>query len=32
MMSSNALVFVIDDDQSMRKSLARLLDAAPYKT
>lgn len=32
MMSSNALVFVIDDDQSMRKSLARLLDAAHYKT
>jgi FixJ family two-component response regulator len=25
-------VFVIDDDQSVRKSLARLLDAAEYKT
>jgi len=31
-MSSNAMVFVIDDDQSVRKSLARLLDAAHYKT
>jgi FixJ family two-component response regulator len=26
------MVFVIDDDKSMRKSLARLLDAAHYKT
>jgi len=31
-MSPNAIVFVIDDDPSMRKSLARLLDAARYKT
>jgi len=31
MMSSTAMVFVIDDDQSMRKSLERLLDAACYK-
>jgi FixJ family two-component response regulator len=31
MMTSNAMVFVIDDDKSMRKSLARLLDAAHYK-
>src|SRR5438874_11493397 len=31
MMSSTATVFVIDDDQSMRKSLERLLDAASYK-
>jgi len=31
MMSSTAMVFVIDDDQSMRKSLERLLDAARYK-
>jgi FixJ family two-component response regulator len=31
-MGSNAMVFVIDDDQSVRKSLARLLDAAHYKT
>ncbi len=31
MMSSTAIVFVIDDDQSMRKSLERLLDAACYK-
>ncbi len=31
-MNSTAMVFVIDDDQSMRKSLARLLDAADYKT
>jgi len=30
-MSSTAMVFVIDDDQSMRKSLERLLDAARYK-
>jgi two-component system, LuxR family, response regulator FixJ len=27
-----AMVFVIDDDESVRKSLARLLDAARYKT
>ena len=27
-----AMVFVIDDDPSVRKSLARLLDAAEYKT
>ena len=32
MIDSNALVFVIDDDQSVRKSLERLLDAANYKT
>ena len=31
MMTSTAMVFVIDDDQSMRKSLERLLDAASYK-
>src|SRR6266550_4303802 len=31
MMSSTAMVFVIDDDQSMRKSLERLLDVACYK-
>ena len=31
MMTSTAMVFVIDDDQSMRKSLERLLDAACYK-
>ena len=31
MKSSTAMVFVIDDDQSMRKSLERLLDAACYK-
>jgi FixJ family two-component response regulator len=31
-MNSTEKVFVIDDDQSMRKSLARLLDAADYKT
>jgi len=31
MMSPPAMVFVIDDDQSVRKSLARLLDAAHYK-
>ena len=30
MMTSTATVFVIDDDASMRKSLARLLDAARY--
>jgi FixJ family two-component response regulator len=29
---STAMVFVIDDDASMRKSLGRLLDAARYKT
>ncbi|HEY6153403.1 MAG TPA: response regulator [Candidatus Udaeobacter sp.] len=32
LMTLNAIVFVIDDDPSMRKSLARLLDAAHYKT
>ncbi len=32
MISSTAIVFVIDDDQSIRKSLKRLLDAAHYKT
>ena len=26
------MVFVIDDDESVRKSLRRLLDAANYKT
>lgn len=31
MVTSTATVFVIDDDQSMRKSLKRLLDAASYK-
>jgi FixJ family two-component response regulator len=31
MMSSSAMVFVVDDDASMRKSLERLLDAAYYK-
>jgi FixJ family two-component response regulator len=31
MMASTAIVFVIDDDASMRKSLERLLDAARYK-
>ena len=31
MMTPTAMVFVIDDDQSMRKSLGRLLDAARYK-
>jgi FixJ family two-component response regulator len=30
--SPTAKVFVIDDDKSVRKSLARLLDAAHYKT
>jgi FixJ family two-component response regulator len=30
-MASTAIVFVIDDDASMRKSLKRLLDAACYK-
>jgi FixJ family two-component response regulator len=32
MMNQAAIVFVIDDDKSVRKSLARLLDAAQYKT
>jgi two-component system, LuxR family, response regulator FixJ len=32
MNSSTAMVFVIDDDESMRKSLRRLLDAAHYET
>jgi FixJ family two-component response regulator len=32
MMTSRAMVFVIDDDASMRKSLGRLLDAAQYET
>ncbi len=32
MMTSTAMVFVIDDDASMRKSLQRLLDAAQYPT
>ena len=32
MTTSTAMVFVIDDDASMRKSLERLLDAANYKT
>lgn len=32
MMTSKARVFVIDDDDSMRKSLRRLLDAAHYET
>jgi len=32
MISSTAMVFVIDDDESVRKSLKRLLDAAHYKT
>jgi FixJ family two-component response regulator len=32
MISPAATVFVIDDDQSVRKSLARLLDTAHYKT
>ena len=31
MMTPTAMVFVIDDDASMRKSLERLLDAARYK-
>jgi len=31
MMASTAIVFVIDDDASVRKSLKRLLDAASYK-
>src|SRR5215471_2152881 len=32
MTTSTAIVFVIDDDKSVRKSLERLLDAAKYKT
>jgi FixJ family two-component response regulator len=32
MTTPTALVFVIDDDRSVRKSLQRLLDAAQYKT
>ena len=32
MIASTGVVFVIDDDASMRKSLARLLDTARYKT
>ena len=32
MMTPTAMVFVIDDDASMRKSLQRLLDAAQHKT
>jgi len=32
MIDPAAIVFVIDDDESMRKSLQRLLDAADYKT
>ena len=32
MTSPTPMVFVIDDDKSVRKSLARLLDAAHYKT
>jgi FixJ family two-component response regulator len=32
MIDSTAIVFIIDDDESMRKSLQRLLDAADYKT
>lgn len=32
MISSNAVVFVIDDDASMRKSLQRLLDVGHYNT
>ena len=31
MIASTGVVFVIDDDQSMRKSLERLLGAACYK-
>jgi len=31
MMTPTAMVFVIDDDQSVRKSLERLLDAAHYR-
>ena len=32
MTTATPMIFVIDDDQSVRKSLARLLDAANYKT
>src|SRR5438874_1287509 len=32
MMTATAKVFVIDDDQSIRKSLRRLLDASNYET
>jgi FixJ family two-component response regulator len=32
MIDPNSMVFVIDDDESVRKSLKRLLDAAHYKT
>jgi FixJ family two-component response regulator len=32
MMTPTAMVFVIDDDESVRKSLRRLLDAAQYQT
>jgi FixJ family two-component response regulator len=32
MTTSTAMLFVIDDDQSVRKSLKRLLDAAHYET
>ena len=32
MTTSSAMVFVIDDDKSMRKSLRRLLDATHYET
>jgi FixJ family two-component response regulator len=32
MTTSTPMVFVIDDDESVRKSLGRLLDAAEYKT
>lgn len=32
MTTANAMVFVIDDDESVRKSLKRLLEAAHYKT
>ena len=32
MTTATAIVFVIDDDESVRKSLKRLLDAAHYKT
>src|SRR5215469_11859026 len=31
MINPNVMVFVIDDDESVRKSLKRLLDAAHYK-
>jgi FixJ family two-component response regulator len=31
MMTSSAIVFVIDDDEAVRKSLERLLDAAHYR-